>query len=80
MFVENPARPSFVTVTRTTGADRGHLDVSLGFLLFAKRGMPLTIDRTELAETRWRTPADVAAADPQSFDPHYRRFMMKVCR
>lgn len=78
VFVEVPARPSFITVTRTTGADRGHLDVSLWFLLAGQRDMPLTIDRNEFTEARWWTPAEVLAADPARFDPHYERFMTKV--
>ncbi len=42
--------------------------------------MPLTIDRTEFTEARWWTPAEVLAADPARFDPHYKRFMTKVRR
>jgi len=42
VFIEDAARLSFITVTRTTGTDRGHLDVSLWFLLVGERGMPLT--------------------------------------
>jgi len=78
VFVEVPSRPSFITVTRTTGADRGHLDVSLWFVLVGERDMALTIDRAEFTEARWWTPADVLAADPEGFDPHYRRFVAKV--
>lgn len=80
VFIEDAARPSFLTVTRTTGADRGHLDVSLWFLLVGERGMPLTIDRAEFTDARWWTPADVQAAEPERFDPHYRRFVTKVRR
>jgi ADP-ribose pyrophosphatase YjhB (NUDIX family) len=80
VFVEDLARPSFITVTRTTGADRGHLDVSLWFLLAGQRDMLLTIDRTEFTEARWWTPDEVLAADPARFDPHYKRFMTKVRR
>jgi hypothetical protein len=80
VFVEDHARPSFITITRTIGADCGHLDVSLWFLLVGERGMPLTIDRAEFTEARWWTPADVLAADPDRFDPHYRRFITKVRR
>ncbi|MGH3473052.1 MAG: NUDIX hydrolase [Nocardioidaceae bacterium] len=80
VFVEVPARPMFVTVTRTVGAHRGHLDVSLWFVLTGQGDMPLRIDRTEFTEARWWTPAEVLAADPAGFDPHYKRFMAKVRR
>lgn len=80
VFVQEPARPAFVTVTRITGGGRGHLDVSLWFLLAGQRDMPVMIDRIEFTEARWWTPADVAAADPACFDPHYTWFMTKVRR
>jgi len=80
VFIEDAARPSFITVTRTTGTDRGHLDVSLWFLLVGERGMPLTIDRAEFTDACWWTPADVLAAGPGRFDPHYWRFMTKMRR
>jgi 8-oxo-dGTP diphosphatase len=80
VFLEQPPRPSFLTVTRTSGEVHGHLDVSLWFLLLGHRNMPLTIDRTEFTEARWWTSADVAATDPHRFDPHYARFMTKMRR
>lgn len=79
-FVEDTLRPSFLTVTRTTGAHGGHLDVSLWFVLAGQRGMPLTIEQNEFTEARWWTPAELLAADPHGLDPHYRRFVSKVCR
>jgi len=80
VFIEDAARPSFITVTRTTGTDRGHLDVSLWFLLVGERVMPLTIDRAEFTDACCWTPADVLAAGPGRFDPHYWRFMTKMRR
>jgi 8-oxo-dGTP diphosphatase len=78
VLVEPSGRPSFITVTRTAGIDAGHTDVSLWFLLLGRRGMSLTIDGTEFNEARWWSSAEVQAADPKSFDPHYSRFVEKV--
>lgn len=80
MFLEQPPRPCFLTVTRTTGAGHAHFDVRLWFLLVGQRNRPLTIDRAEFAEARWWTPADIATTDPHRFDPHHARFRSKVRR
>ncbi len=72
------ARPLFVTVTRTVGQDRGHLDVSLWFVLAGKRGMTLAPDASEIREARWWSPPEVLAEDPRRLDPHHGRFAMKV--
>lgn len=68
----------FVTVTETIGSDRGHTDVSLWFVLAGQQDMPLVADPAEFHAITWWTPAEIRAADPSSFDPHYRRFMAKV--
>jgi 8-oxo-dGTP diphosphatase len=79
-FAEPNGSPSFVTVTRTGGLDAGHIDVSLWFLVFGRRGMDLTIDLTEFNEARWWSLAKIRAADPDIFDPHYARFIQKVAQ
>lgn len=38
VFAEEPAQPSFITVTRTVGRDHRHVDVSLWFLLIGTAG------------------------------------------
>lgn len=78
MLAEPSGRPSFVTVTRTGGLDARHVDVSLWFLLIGRLGMDLTIDLTEFNEARWWSQTDVRAANPESFDPQYLRFVEKV--
>jgi 8-oxo-dGTP diphosphatase len=78
VLIDPSGRPSFVTVTRTGGVDAGHIDVSLWYLLVGHRDMNLVIDETEFNEARWWSPADVHAADPKGFDPHYLRFLDKV--
>jgi 8-oxo-dGTP diphosphatase len=77
VLVEPSGQPSFITVTRTGGVDAGHTDVSLWYLLVGRRGMNLVIDVTEFNQARWWTPADMQAADPEGFDPHYLRFVDK---
>jgi isopentenyldiphosphate isomerase len=71
-------RPSFLTITGTVGVDAGHTDVSLWFVLAARRDDPLTPDPGELHEVRWWSPADLRAADPARFDPHLPRFLDKL--
>lgn len=78
VFAEEPAQPSFITVTRTVGRAHGHVDVSLWFLLIGQRGMRLTVDPTEFNEARWWTPAAVHAQESGRFDPHYQRFVTKT--
>ena len=71
-------RPAFVTVTQTVGIDAGHTDVSLWFVLTGRRDQRLTPDRNEFRDVRWWLPADLQAADPGRFDPHFRRFYAKI--
>jgi 8-oxo-dGTP pyrophosphatase MutT (NUDIX family) len=71
-------RPMFLTVTRTVGMDAGHTDVSLWFVLDCVQGQALNPDPGEFHRVRWWTPAEVRAADPSRFDPHYRRFLGKL--
>jgi 8-oxo-dGTP diphosphatase len=75
--VTEPAAPCFVTITRTVGRDRGHVDVSLWFVFAGHRDMPIVADRTEFRAVRWWTPAEVYAESVDRFDPHFRRFMAK---
>ena len=78
VFASDPPLPSFVTVTRTVGIDRGHTDVSLWFVLAGARDMPITIDRSEFTAARWWSHDEVRAADPARLDPHYQRFITKI--
>lgn len=73
-------RPAFVTCTRTRtfGADPGHTDVSLWYVLAGIRDMPITIDPREFTEARWRSHDEVHTTDPSRFDPHYQRFLTKI--
>ncbi len=73
-----PARPSFLTVTRTVGADSGHTDVSLWFVVPLGRGTALSPDAGEFAGVRWWSRAEIDAARPGLFDPHLGRFLAKT--
>lgn len=70
--------PVFLTVTRTVGIDRGHTDVSLWYVLPCDRDQPLVVDAGEFHGARWWSRADLAAADPARFDPHFPRFLRKI--
>jgi 8-oxo-dGTP diphosphatase len=72
------AQPVFLTVTRTVGIDAGHTDVSLWFLLYSRRGQPLTLDHGEFHQARWWSLAELKAADAARFDPHLVRFLAKL--
>jgi 8-oxo-dGTP diphosphatase len=76
-FADPARKPTFITITETVGAGRGHTDVSLWFVLLGQRDMPLIPDPTEFAAARWWTPGEVQTADSRSFDPHYLRFTTK---
>jgi 8-oxo-dGTP diphosphatase len=72
-------RPAFLTVTRTVGPGQGrHKDVSLWYLIAGTRQAPIRLDQREFAGGRWWTPAEIAAADPATFDPHLPRFLAKA--
>jgi ADP-ribose pyrophosphatase YjhB (NUDIX family) len=72
------ARPSFVTVTRTVGVDCGHTDVSLWFTADLSRAAALSPDEAEFAGVRWWSRAEIDAAGPAGFDPHFGRFLAKI--
>ncbi|WP_249997648.1 NUDIX domain-containing protein [Actinoplanes sp. M2I2] len=70
--------PVFLTVTRTVGLDAGHTDVSLWYLLPCEQEQPLVVDDEEFHRVRWWSKAELAAADPARFDPHFFRFLTKI--
>jgi 8-oxo-dGTP diphosphatase len=73
------SNPLFVTETTTVGEDRGHVDVSLWYVLEGQVGQPLQPDAGEFVDTRWWSFADImdTAAAPR-LDPQLPRFITKL--
>ncbi|MEU4238197.1 NUDIX hydrolase [Actinoplanes sp. NPDC026619] len=67
--------PIFLTITRTVGPDHGHTDVSLWYVLACTGDEQLRPDAGEFHAVRWWTRAELVAADPGRFDPHFLRFL-----
>jgi 8-oxo-dGTP pyrophosphatase MutT (NUDIX family) len=74
----NGVNPAFLTVTRTSGLDPGHTDVSLWFIGEGSRKLRLTIDEVEFRSARWWSVDEVASANEKEFDPHFHRFLRKA--
>jgi 8-oxo-dGTP diphosphatase len=72
------ARPAFLTITTTVGIDAGHEDVSLWFVAEVPQTAELRPDQDEFAGVRWWSRAEMAAADPAGFDPHFHRYLAKT--
>jgi 8-oxo-dGTP diphosphatase len=70
--------PCFVTVSETRYAENRHTDVSLWFVLRADPAQRLSPDLGEFRQLRWWSMADIVAADPMSFDPHFGRMLTKI--
>ncbi|GAB2591753.1 DNA mismatch repair protein MutT [Paractinoplanes abujensis] len=73
-----PEEPVFLTVTRTVGIDSGHTDVSLWYVLPCDRAQKLAVDEGEFRGVRWWARDELVAADPDRFDPHFRRFLRRI--
>lgn len=72
-------RPALLTVTETVGRpEERHTDVSLWFVLGGSRDQALIPDPGEFRSVRWWTPHEVAAANPETLDPHMGRMMAKL--
>ena len=69
--------PLFITVTRTVGADVGHTDVSLWYLLRGDSSRAIEFDRGEFHGVRWFSFDEIPF---ERSDPHLRRFVEKMRR
>ncbi|WP_199233272.1 NUDIX domain-containing protein [Rhodococcus sp. SMB37] len=78
-FTITGTEPVFVTVTETVGADNSHVDVSLWYVIAARRDTRFILDPSEFRGGRWWTASEVRTSDPRQFDPHFRRFLEKLC-
>ena len=67
--------PLFITVTRTVGADGGHTDVSLWYLLRGDSMRTIEFDRGEFHGVRWFSFDEIPF---ERSDPHLRRFVEKM--
>jgi 8-oxo-dGTP diphosphatase len=67
--------PLFITVTRTVGADGGHTDVSLWYLLVGDSSRAIEFDRGEFRGVRWFSFDEIPF---ERSDPHMRRFVVKM--
>lgn len=72
-------RPVFVTVTQTRSSRPDqHTDVSLWFVLAHSRCDSLQPDPREYRSVRWWMIDEFDHADPERFDPHQRRMLVKL--
>ncbi|HEX8343778.1 MAG TPA: NUDIX domain-containing protein [Actinoplanes sp.] len=71
-------QPAFLTVTPTVGIGAGHTDVSLWFVLAARRQAAITLSEGEFHGARWWSPTELRGADSSRFDPHFFRFAAKL--
>ncbi|MFZ6653926.1 NUDIX domain-containing protein [Undibacterium sp. TJN19] len=68
------AAPLMITCTGTVGLTAGHTDVSLWYVVHARREQPLVFDTGEFNSVRWFAFADLPF---DRSDPHLRHFMDK---
>jgi 8-oxo-dGTP diphosphatase len=69
------AAPVMVTCTATVGLTAGHTDVSLWYVVHAKREQPMQYDEAEFSEIRW---FPFSEAPLGRSDPHLGRFIAKL--
>lgn len=67
--------PLFVTVTGTVGLTAGHTDVSLWYVVHARRDQAMTFDAREFHGVCWFA---FDAVPLERTDPHMRRFLSKL--
>ena len=67
--------PVFVTASTTVGLTAGHTDVSLWYLIHARRSAPIVFDETEFVQVCWFHVDDVPLARAE---PHLPRFLAKL--
>jgi 8-oxo-dGTP diphosphatase len=67
--------PLFVTGTETVGHTAGHIDISLWYVIGARRNQPIEFDRNEFESVRWFALGDIPH---ERTDPHLHRFLRKL--
>ena len=71
------AAPQFLTITRTVGVTAGHVDVSLWFVLAARRDQALEFDLGEFHGIKWFHRSEVPL---ERSDPQMGRFLAKLAQ
>lgn len=66
--------PVLLTWTPTVGPD-SHVDVSLWYVLHARRDTAFAWDEREFRAVRWWSPSDVRAFEDGAAEPHLGRFL-----
>ena len=69
------AAPLFVTVTQTVGLTAGHTDVSLWYVVRARRDQAIHFDEGEFEQVRWFAFDEVPF---ERAEPQLRRFLAKL--
>lgn len=69
------AAPLMITCSETVGLTAGHADVSLWYVVHARRSQPLVFDQQEFHAVRWFAFNDVPL---ERSDPHMKRFIEKL--
>ncbi len=72
--------PFFITVTNTVNIDAGHTDVSLWYLIHGDKLKKLVYDKREMKGTKWFSFEEILKTEKYTFDPHMKRFIMKVLK
>jgi 8-oxo-dGTP diphosphatase len=66
--------PLMITCTPIVGLTAGHVDVSLWYVVHARRNQPLKFDRTEFTAATWFKFSKVPVGRSE---PHLERFIEK---
>ena len=67
--------PLLVTRTETVGHTKGHVDISLWYVIQADRCVEMTFDSSEFSSVRWFPVGEVPV---ERTDPHMTRFLAKL--
>jgi 8-oxo-dGTP diphosphatase len=67
--------PLMVTCSTTVGLTAGHVDVSLWYVVHARRGQKISFDKTEFNAVKWFEFGQVPL---HRSDPHLGRFIAKL--
>ena len=68
------SQPLFITCTETVGHTAGHVDVTLWYVILAKREQRIQVDGSEFDAARWFAFEDIPR---RRTDPHLMRFIEK---